>query len=187
MTSVKGGNSSGPADVAVDTVSSESVQRVKLVYGADGTGTRVDTATPLPVDDDATQSKLDTVITLLGTSVATQIAKDFSATSTATGHAVWIPASGKKIAITHFSLSTAGNVAGKVTMWFGAAADTTYTSGTDQVAFKGSFAPSSIASTYPGVVVQPASPILAGNADYSLRVTTDNSMTWDLVLYGYEF
>ena len=37
------------------------------------------------------------VIALLGTSVVTQTWKSFSATSTATGHAVWIPGSGKKI------------------------------------------------------------------------------------------
>lgn len=49
MATVKGGNTAGPSNVAVDVVASEDVQRVKLTFGDSTTATRVDTGTPLPV------------------------------------------------------------------------------------------------------------------------------------------
>lgn len=127
----------------------------------------------------------DTLITLLGTTVATQLWKSFNATTTQTGIAVWTPTSGKKVAITHLTIGTYGTTAARLILWFGASADTTYSAGTDQLVFAGSFAPS--ATAYPGVVLVPPTPILAGTVDYVLRVTTDAALSHDIAVYGYEF
>ena len=71
-----------------------------------------------------------------------QVWKSFNATTTQTGVAIWTPTAGKKIVVTGFHVTTYGTTAGRVILWFGASADTTYTEGTDQPLFKGSFAPS---------------------------------------------
>lgn len=58
MASVKGGNSSGPSNVAIDTVASEDFQRVKLVDGTIGSSTAVGTAAnPLRVDPTGTTTQ----------------------------------------------------------------------------------------------------------------------------------
>lgn len=51
MTTVKGGNSAGPADVAIETISGEMVQLVKLLDATAGSTTRTGVAAnPLKVD-----------------------------------------------------------------------------------------------------------------------------------------
>lgn len=75
MATVKGGNSTGPSDVAVDQVGGEDVQRVKLTFGDGTTATRVSASDPLPVTGISvdlpagisTEAKQDSAITLLGT------------------------------------------------------------------------------------------------------------------------
>ena len=171
--------------VATDDDGTAQHQYVKLEFGADGTFTKVSTSNNLPTTDSTAQPKLDTIITLLGTSVATQITKSVTYTSTQTGGAIWTPASGKKIAITHFTVGSYGSTAARLILWFGASGDTTYSQGTDQSVFKASFAPS--ATSFPGAVVCPASPILCANADYILRITTDAGLSVDVDVAGYEF
>jgi len=114
-----------------------------------------------------------------------QIWKQVEGTTQATGSHIWLPTSGKKIAVTNYQIGTGGTTAGVMTIWFGAAADATYTQGTDQVVFRGEFAPSSTAR--PGVVMPLSAPIFAATADHILRVTTSAGITFYVTCYGYEF
>lgn len=130
-------------------------------------------------------TKLDTIISLLGTSTSTQTWKSANYTTSQTGASIWTPGSGKKIAITHLTIGTYGTTAARMILWIGASADMTYTAGTDQLVFAGSFAPAT--TSYPGVVLVPPTPILAANADYILRITTDANLSVDIAVYGYEY
>jgi hypothetical protein len=119
---------------------------------------------------------------------AQQIWKAATYSTQQTGAALWTPAAGKKIAITHLHVTTGGTTSGRVTAWFGAGGgspDTTYTEGTDQPVFDGEFAPN--ANGLPGALVQLPVPIFCANADYVLRVTTSAGITVHVVAYGYEF
>lgn len=114
-----------------------------------------------------------------------QIWKQVEYTSAQTGTAVWTPASGKKIAITNVQITTGGTTAGIVTLWFGASGDTTFTQGTDQVLFRGEFAPT--ANAKPGALPPLMTPVYSTTADHVLRITTSAAMTVYVTVYGYEF
>lgn len=90
-------------------------------------------------------------------------------TSAQTGVALWTPAAGKAVVITSLQIQVGGTVAGAVQVWFGGAADTAYTRGTDFPIFDGEFAPS--ATNKPGIYVTFPTPV-RGTADFVLRVTT---------------
>lgn len=113
------------------------------------------------------------------------VSKSFNATTTQTGTDVWSPASGKKIAVTSVVIGTYDTTAGRVILWFGDNADTTYTPGTDQVLLAASFAPST--TSKPGLVFTPASPIFCNTADRELHCTTDAGISIDITVHGYEF
>lgn len=118
---------------------------------------------------------------------AMQIWKSYNDTSSrAAGSAqiLWTPAAGKKIVITSIDISTYGTTSGRIFVFFAAAADLTYTAGTDQPVFVGSFAPS--ANSKPGVVKAPPVPIISANADYKLYYQNDAAISVDIVVYGYE-
>lgn len=114
-----------------------------------------------------------------------QIWKQVEGTTQATGSFIWQPASGKRVAITSYQIGTGGTTAGTMTIWFGAAADGTFTQGTDQTVFRGEFAPSTTAR--PGVVMPLAQPIYAATADHILRITTSAALSFYITVYGYEF
>lgn len=105
-------------------------------------------------------------------------------TAAQTGTALWTPAAGKRIVVTSVSISTSGTTAGKVTLWFGASADTAYTAGTDQPLEVFNFAPATSAN--PGMTKSYADPIACLNADYILRITTSAALTCDITVHGYE-
>lgn len=113
-----------------------------------------------------------------------QIWKQVEATTTQTGTAIWTPAAGKKVVITHIGIMTGGTTAGVVTVWFGGSADTTFSQGTDQVVFRGEFAPST--SSKPGAFPPITYPIYAATADHVLRYTTSANITVYITCYGYE-
>jgi len=117
---------------------------------------------------------------------AQQVFKQIEATTAQTGTAIWTPTSTKKIALTSLLLTFGGNTAGVVTVWFGASGDTTFTQGTDQVVFRGEFAPS---GTSKPIFAQNygVSPLFCANADFVLRLTTTTAMTIYVTAYGYEF
>jgi hypothetical protein len=122
---------------------------------------------------------------LVGTIDASmQVWKSANYTTTQTGASMWTPASGKKIAITYLAISSYATTAGRVLIWFGAAGDTTYTAGTDQLVWAGSFAPST--NSRPGAIIQLPFGITAVTADHQLRITTDAAISLDVTIYGYE-
>lgn len=113
----------------------------------------------------------------------TQVNKVAQYTTTQTGTALWTPASGKRIVITSYQIQVGGTTAGTMQLWFGAAADTTYTRGTDYAIFDGEFAPSS--TLKPGVVQ--TGMWTADAVDRVLRVTDSaaiNPLT--ITVWGYE-
>jgi hypothetical protein len=111
--------------------------------------------------------------------------KQVEATAAQAGTAIWTPASTKKIAITSLIIATGGTTAGVVTVWFGASGDTVYTQGTDQVVFRGEFAPST--TSRPGAIITYNTPVFAVTADHVLRYTTTTAMTIYITVYGFEF
>lgn len=113
-----------------------------------------------------------------------QVWKQVEATTTQTGTAIWTPDSGKKVVITHIGIMTGGTTSGVVTVWFGGSADTTFSQGTDQVVFRGEFAPST--SSKPGAFPPITYPIYAATADHVLRYTTSANITVYITCYGYE-
>lgn len=105
-------------------------------------------------------------------------------TTAQTGVALWTPAAGRRFVVTDLTIATGGTTAGIVTVWQGAAADTTYSAGTDPVVFRGEFAPSTTAR--PGVVKPFQVPFVSTTADHILRVTTSAAMTVYIQVQGYE-
>ena len=135
-------------------------------------------------------TKLDQIILLLGSTVATQVWKKVGPyTTSQTGTILWTPGSGKKIAITHIFLTSSGTDVGKATLWLGANADTTYTDGTDQPVIIMNFGPTNTADaeSFPGMPLALPSPIVSANADYKLMIDTTNGLDIEGVIYGYEF
>lgn len=114
----------------------------------------------------------------------TLTAKTAQYTTAQTGTALWTPASTKRLVITYFQIQVGGSTAGTVQLWFGAAADTAYTRGTDLALFDGEFAPS--ATLKPGVIAA-GGLWIASAADHILRVTDSaaiNPLT--VTVWGYE-
>ena len=116
---------------------------------------------------------------------AQAVHKSFNATTTQTGIDVWDPAGGMRIAVTSVVIGVYGTTAGRVILWFGDNADTTYTAGTDQVLLAASFAPSATAK--PGLVYTPAVPVFCTTADRELHITTDAGISIDVTVEGYEW
>lgn len=109
--------------------------------------------------------------------------KTVTQTAAQTGSAVWTPAAGKAVVITSLQIQSYGTTAGTAVVWFGGAADTTYTRGTDFPIFDGEFAPS--ATNKPGVFVTFPTPI-RGTNDFVLRLTTTNAQSITVSVWGYE-
>lgn len=152
-------------------------------------GTKSVTALPAAVS--ANNDRADALSDLIGRLLvshippASQVYKRGRYTSAQTGTVMWDPTSGKKIAITHLTIGTGGTTAARVTLWFGANADTTYTEGTDQVVFDGDMIPS--ANAAPGVVIALSTPIFCQTADHELHITTSAGITISVDVYGYEY
>ena len=113
-----------------------------------------------------------------------QVWKGANYTTQQTGADIWTPSAGKKICITYLAVSSYATTTGRVILWMGASADTTYTAGTDQLIWAGSFAPS--ANAKPGAIVSLPYGITAVTADHRLKITTDAAISLDITVYGYE-
>jgi hypothetical protein len=113
-----------------------------------------------------------------------QVWKGANYTTTQTGTDIWTPSSTKKICITYLAISSYATTGARVILWFGASGDTTYTAGTDQLVWAGSFAPS--ANSRPGAIISLPYGITAVTADHRLKITTDAAISLDLTIYGYE-
>jgi hypothetical protein len=159
------------ATIAADDISGILHQRVKLSLGADGTA--------VDAPGDATHG-MDVDVTRLPT--VTNF-KCVTASTAQTGAAVWTPAAGMSVVITALQIQSFGTTAGVVQLWFGASGDTTYTRSTDAPLFDGEFSPSG--TNKPGVyVTYPTAP--RGTADYLLRLTTNNTQSITVTVWGYE-
>jgi hypothetical protein len=106
-------------------------------------------------------------------------------TSAQTGTDVWDPTAGKRIAVTSVVIGSYGTTAGRVILWFGDNADTTFTQDTDQVLVAASFAPST--TSKPGMVYTPVVPVFCNTADRELHITTDAALSIDVTIEGYEY
>lgn len=138
----------------------------------------------------ANADRVDAIADLLGRQLVgfkpPELQKSFSATYTTaqTGTALWTPTAGKKCVVTSVTISTTSTTSGKITLWWGSSADTTYNEGTDQPLEAAYFVPSSAVS--PGMTKIYTDPIVALNADYRLRVTTSTALNCVVTVHGYE-
>jgi len=88
------------------------------------------------------------------------------------------------VVITSMQIQVGGTTAGTLQVWFGGAADTTYTRGTDFPIFDGEFAPS--ATNRPGVYVTFPVPV-RGTTDFVLRVTSTGPLNpLTVSVWGFE-
>ena len=192
--------STGALDAAGSPVSSANPMPVTATCAGDVAHGTADSGSPLKTGykarnafptAEANGDRVDASSDLFGRGLTAHIDpaqyvwKSFNATSAQTGIDVWSPASGKKIAVTHLVLSVYGTTAGRVLLWFGANADTTYSAGTDQLLLAASFAPSTTAKA--GLVLALPHPVFCVTADYELHITTDAAMSVDVAVGGYEW
>lgn len=110
--------------------------------------------------------------------------KSANYTTTQTGATIWTPTSTTYIGIKYLAISSYGTTAGRVIIWFGASADTTYTAGTDQLIWAGSFAPST--TSRPGAIISVPGLIISNVVDYQMKITTDAAISLDITVYGNE-
>lgn len=142
--------------------------------------------------ESATENHLDIAAKMFGLNNAgtfdrvratVSVNKNATYAAAQTGTALWTPAAGKAVVITSVQIQSFGTTAGLAQLWFGGAADTTFTRGTDAAVFDGEFAPS--ATNKPGVIMTFPTPI-RGTADFVLRVTTTNAQSINFNVWGYE-
>lgn len=185
------GRVASPDDTLTLTITGNSVNNATvevLIWWTSGVSASSISGT-VSTSDSTTQTKLDTIITLLGSVLATQVWKPVGPyTATQTGTILWTPASGYKIALTHIFLTSSGTDVGLARLWFGANADTTYTAGTDQLVIEMNFGPNATADaeSFPGMPLALPTPIVCANADYKLMIDTTNGLDISGVVYGYE-
>lgn len=150
-------------------------------------GFRAESALPTPV---ATDDRVNGIADVFGRQLigtidsAMQVWRSANYTTQQTGTAMWIPTATKKVVVTYLSIASYATTAARVIVWFGASGDTTYTAGTDQLVWAGSFAPS--ANARPGAIISLPFGIFAATADHQLRITTDAAISLDVAIYGYE-
>ena len=151
-------------------------------------GARALSAFPTAV---ATTQRANNISDLFGRQLVTHIDagmqtwKTANYTSAQTGANIWTPASGKKLAVTYFSVSAYATTAARCILWYAATGTTAYSAGTHQALWIGSFAPT--ASSKPGVVGALAHPVFCTTADFCLKITTDAALSVDITVHGYEF
>jgi hypothetical protein len=113
-----------------------------------------------------------------------QVWKQVEYTSAQTGTNIWTPTSGNRFVITALQITTGSTTAGVVTIWGAATGTTAFASGTDQVFFRGEFAPSS--TTRPGALIPINTPMFSDTTNDCLKITTSAGMTVYVTVYGYE-
>lgn len=116
--------------------------------------------------------------------VFSSIWKSAEYTTAQTGTNIWVPVTNNRFVITSLHITTGGSTSGLVTIWGAQTATVNYVAGTDQVFFRGNFAPST--AGYPGVIIQPFSPLYSDTVNDCLKITTSAGMTVYVQVYGYE-
>lgn len=105
-------------------------------------------------------------------------------TTTQTGAAIWTPTGSGFIGIFNLHVSAYATTAGRVIIWFGGSADTTYTAGTDMLVWAGSFVPS--ANATPGAIISAPFGIWSPTGGHILRITTSAAISLDISVHGTE-
>jgi hypothetical protein len=113
-----------------------------------------------------------------------QLWKSANYTTTQTGAAIWDPTL-DRIGITSIVIGSYATTACRLILWIGANGDSTYSAGTDQLVFAGSFAPSSTST--PGAVLTPPVPVFTQSDDHELHITTSAGCSVDVTVYGFEY
>lgn len=113
-----------------------------------------------------------------------QIWRQGEYTAAQTGTNIWVPTASRRFVITSLHITTGGTTAGIVTIWGAPTGTTAYAPGTDQVFFRGEFAPSN--SARPGVVIQPPIEMFSDTVNDCLKITTSAGMTVYVQVFGYE-
>ncbi len=171
--------------IASDDVGGRQYQWIKLVYGADGTATAVTSTVGLPIVDAGTRSaEVGDNITALDGPITGWLERTLDFTATATGTAIWTPASGKIFVCRQVFIEWSGSDDGNVFVWSPAAsaADTAYTAGTDLLLAQAHPTPSTKGS---GGLVRNG--LWRGvTSVYPIRVTTTNNLDCTVSVGGYE-
>lgn len=167
--------------VATDDCASQGhVQIMKLAGSGDGI------ATPIPTDPNK-----GLFVNVAGFDISpplhsfgfAQVNKNVRYTTARTGTALWTPATAKKIVVQNWQLSCKGAAQADIQLWFGAAADTTFTTVTDSALYDGGYTPSQNGRTnimMNGMWISPT-------IDYVLRITTSADVDIRINIWGYEF
>ena len=112
----------------------------------------------------------------------TQQCKGSQHTVARTGTALWTPDVGLSIAVQSYQISIWGPTAADVVIWFGGAADTTFTRGTDKAIIDARYVPTKF-----GNYADSAAGIWKGAADQVLRITSSAAVSVNITVWGYEF
>jgi hypothetical protein len=81
-----------------------------------------------------------------------------------------------------YQISIWGPTAADVAIWFGGAADTTFTRGTDKAIIDARYVPTKF-----GNYADSAAGIWKGAADQVLRITSSATVSVNITVWGYEF
>lgn len=106
-------------------------------------------------------------------------------TTAQTGTTVIDPTAGTRIAVLAVTITTTSTTAGKITLWFGANGDTTYSQATDKAVEVVYVIPSATIS--PGLSKTYQVPVTSVAADDELHVTSSAAVNFDLVVHYVEF
>lgn len=141
------------------------------------------------VDGGARSSLVDSITTVRGSPPGSTPFhvhyNDTDARAAASAATVFDPPSGAITVVTDVVVSSYDTTAGKVILYFGADADTTYTIGTDVPIAIVSLVPS--ATQAPGVVDHPVTQPRSLAADHQIKYQNTAAIDVDIVIRGYTF
>lgn len=111
-----------------------------------------------------------------------QVNKSGSYTTAQAPATLWANGASERFCVDSLHVNVAGATGGDVTVWFGLAAETVPTPGTDPYIFEGTFAP---AATGPQTVVLKGP--FYGLVDEEVHVTTSAGITLKVQLFGHKY
>lgn len=193
----------GGDTIATDDIGGVKFQRIKLIYGPDGTNSGdVDVANPLPV------FQMDTTRTIIhlwanaaaagatGTETAITLTRSGSPGAATTTGTSFTPTTGKRFRISMISFATRGNATATVqTTTFNLRVNTAgAVTTTSNIWLSARSATPATASAWDRFVMMygDLGPVIAGDGTVQFGVTaaatyTTNAPTWDVQIVGYEY
>jgi hypothetical protein len=141
------------------------------------------------VDGGASSSYVDSIRSVKGLpDGATAFHKHYNNTAAAgagSAATVFDPPSGTLTVVTDVVISTYGTTTGKIILYFGADADTTYTIDTDIPIAVASFAPSATYS--PGMIESPETKPKSTTTNHQIKYQNDAAIDVDIIIRGYTY